>query len=129
MTCESGYDSGRRRLRARKAGARAYQPSPDHSEPRHHLLVVLLPGGIPQRELDALPIDVDVGDIVFKHGRDVDLAERSNEGRVSGDSKEPDAMRTSGNMPLEKTMRRHVLPQAPSPGKGVGGSVCVRESV
>lgn len=37
-------------------------------------VVILLSGGIPQRQLDVLAINLDVGDIVLKDSGDVDLA-------------------------------------------------------
>ena len=40
---------------------------------RAEAVVILLTGGIPQRQLDMLAIDLDVGDVVLEDGRDVDL--------------------------------------------------------
>lgn len=111
---------------------------------KKHLLVVLLAGGIPEGELDLLAVHLDVGHVVFKHGGDVDLCVRWG-GDLARAASEWATTRTSGNMPLEKTMRlgsvwgkiggqsrrrrlarsggccaadthRHVLPHAPSPG-------------
>lgn len=36
-------------------------------------VVILLTGGIPKGELNVLAIDLDIGDVVFEDGRDVDL--------------------------------------------------------
>jgi hypothetical protein len=36
-------------------------------------IVVLLAGRIPERQLDVSAIDLDIGDVVLKHGGDVDL--------------------------------------------------------
>ena len=69
MTCESGYDSGRRRLRVSggdSCGGAGCK----------HALVVLLSGGIPKRQLDLFPVHLDIGDIVLEDGRDVDLCVR-----------------------------------------------------
>lgn len=41
---------------------------------RTETVVVLLASRIPQGELDAFSIDLDVGDVVLKDGGDVDLA-------------------------------------------------------
>jgi hypothetical protein len=41
---------------------------------RAQAVVVFLAGGIPQGQLDVLPIDLDVGDVVLEDGGDVDLA-------------------------------------------------------
>lgn len=40
---------------------------------RAETVVILLASRIPERELDMLAIDLDVGDIVLKDGGDVDL--------------------------------------------------------
>lgn len=40
---------------------------------RAQAVIIFLAGGIPQGELDVLAIDLDVGDVVLKDGRDVDL--------------------------------------------------------
>ena len=40
-------------------------------------VVVLLAGRIPERQLDVSAIDLDIGDVVLKHGRDVDLVPRA----------------------------------------------------
>lgn len=70
MTCESGYERGRRRLRVRcllvlRWGASGRSVS--------NSLVVLLTGGIPKGKLDLLAIDLDIGNVVLEDGRDVDL--------------------------------------------------------
>jgi len=36
-------------------------------------LVILLTGGILEGQLDPLPIHINIGNIVFKNGRNVDL--------------------------------------------------------
>jgi hypothetical protein len=40
---------------------------------RAQTVVVLLTGGIPQRQLDMLAIDLDIGDVVLEDGRNIDL--------------------------------------------------------
>ena len=41
----------------------------ERSEP----VVLLLPRGVPQRELDLLVVELHLGHVVFEHGRDVGL--------------------------------------------------------
>jgi len=48
----------------------------------NNALVVLLSGGIPERELDLLSVDLDIGNIVLENGRDVDLCVSGNPGRL-----------------------------------------------
>jgi hypothetical protein len=38
-----------------------------------HSLVIFLPGGIPEGQLDPLSIHIDIGNIILKNGRNVDL--------------------------------------------------------
>jgi hypothetical protein len=40
-----------------------------------YLLVILLPSRIPEGQLDALAIDIDIGDVVFEDGWDVNLSD------------------------------------------------------
>jgi hypothetical protein len=40
---------------------------------RAESVVVFLAGGIPQGQLDVLAVDLDIGDVVFEDGGDVDL--------------------------------------------------------
>ena len=95
MTCESGYDSGRRRLAClafpvtsvRKARAVSFLHRDVHLCPliriigkrmkKQNILVVLLTSGIPQRQLDLFTVNLDIGDIVFEHGRNVDFGEHA----------------------------------------------------
>ena len=58
-------------------------------------VVVFLAGSIPQRKFDVLAIDLDIGDIVLKHGRDVNLLRGS----------EPEDELAPG----KRTRQRHVL--------------------
>jgi hypothetical protein len=56
---------------------------------RAESVVVFLAGGIPQGQLNVLAIDLDVGNVVLKDGRDVDLAsqmwhERTGKGSPQG---------------------------------------------
>ena len=76
-------------------------------------------GGIPESELNLLAVNLNVGYVVLEHGGHVDLATAE----MACVSSEPQsdrtdahcAQRTSGNMSLENTMSRQVLPHAPSP--------------
>lgn len=36
-------------------------------------IVVFLAGSIPERQLDVLAVDLDIGDVVLEHGGDIDL--------------------------------------------------------
>ncbi len=40
---------------------------------RAETIVVLLAGGIPERQLDVLAVDLDIGHVVLEDGGDVDL--------------------------------------------------------
>lgn len=48
---------------------------------RAKTVVILLSGGIPQREFDGLAVDLDVGDVVLKDGWDVDLLGKTVHGQ------------------------------------------------
>ena len=58
-------------------------------------IVVFLAGSIPQRKLDVLAIDLDIGNVVLKHGGDVNLLRGS----------EPEYELAPG----KRTRQRHVL--------------------
>jgi hypothetical protein len=63
-----------------------------------------LTSGIPKRQLDLFAVDLDIGNVVLKHGRNVDLEYRQPDfSCMILDAREYE--RTSGNIPLEKTMR------------------------
>lgn len=107
---------------------------------RTESVVVFLASSIPKGQLDVLAVDLDVGDVVLEDGRDVDLVwvwtgKLENRARqwTCSDSKTATggikkwAKLTSGKVPREKTIKRHVLPQAPSycgARKGVETSRC-----
>lgn len=46
---------------------------------RAETVVILLAGSIPEGELDVLAVDLDVGDVVFEDGGDVDLQRASSQ--------------------------------------------------
>ncbi len=46
---------------------------------RTKTVVVLLASGIPKGELNMLSVDLDIGNVVFENGRDVDLQKKGNE--------------------------------------------------
>ena len=98
---------------------------------RSQAIVIFLAGGIPKSELDVLPVDLDIGDVVLEHGRDVNLRGRAGRGvgemagsapgtgRLGQDATSAGGGRpcvrgwtesglTSGNVPLEKTIKRQV---------------------
>ena len=43
--------------------------------PGRYLLVILLSSRIPEGQFDALAIDIDIGDVVFEDGWDVNLSD------------------------------------------------------
>jgi hypothetical protein len=43
---------------------------------RAETVVIFLASGIPEGELDVLAVNLDVGDVVFENGGDVDLCQR-----------------------------------------------------
>ena len=100
-------------------------------------IVVFLAGSIPQRELDVLSIHLDIGDVVLEHGRDVNLRGRAGSGgrEMAGSAPGTGRLRqdatsagggrpcvrgwtesglTSGNVPLEKTIKRQVCGEGAS---------------
>ena len=129
MTCESGYERGRRRLELlRKRKSKSRQPAAPFilaftSPGIKSSLVIFLTGGIPKGQLDPLSIHIDIGNIVLKDGRNVDLSSipmrrgrnQPDWSRLTGPKTRYDGRLTSGNIPLEKTIKRQVFPHAPSP--------------
>lgn len=103
---------------------------------RSESIVIFLAGRIPEGEFDMLSIDFYVRDVVLEHGRDVDLDKarshvsahsfvidprprrsqyhaaqrrRPRQRPLATLSNFPKCLRlTSGNVPLENTIRRHV---------------------
>ena len=94
-------------------------------------VVVFLAGSIPQRELNVLSVHLDIGDVVLEHSRDVNLCiyvrvefvlpgcegvPRLLHRRRQDGGRELET-RTSGKVPLEKTIKRQVCGREESSGE------------
>jgi hypothetical protein len=91
---------------------------------RAETVIVLLSSRIPQRKLDVLSIDFDIGHIVLEHGGNINLADGSSDedtkpqhyARYTQKARCMHSLevhlnklgRTSGKVPFEKTINKQV---------------------
>ena len=76
---------------------------------RAQTVVVFLASSIPEGQLDVLAIDLDVGDVVLEHGGNIHLEVCTCPfSTTSANTTVREMGRTSGNVPLEKTIKRQV---------------------
>jgi len=79
-------------------------------------VIVLLPRRIPQRQLDMLPINLHIRNVILKHSRDVHLPHTTAPAHTKDESHQGPQRKqeplTSGNVPFENTISRQVCAAA-----------------
>lgn len=76
---------------------------------RAKTVVIFLASSIPEGQLDVLAIDLDVGDVVLEHGGNIHLRVCTCPFSTTSSTRPALASRrTSGKVPLEKTIKRQV---------------------